>query len=233
LFLDKAPPKLLVAAALLFFTAQRLSDVLSMDWGKVFERDGLVWVKLRQQKTDELIEVPAHRRLVAILRSMEKREGLLVPSPRAGGPWHNRNFSRAWDSAMREAKLDGSGLQRRDLRRTAMVRMAEAGATDAQIAAVSGHTIEQTRQILNTYIPRRGEIAAGAIAAWERMTDAKDRKGAFQVGLAEQRLVALADQEKMLRLARAGVPTQSIANAFDRKVEEVASLLESAKRQTA
>jgi hypothetical protein len=52
--------------------------------------------------------------------------------------------------------------------RTAMVRMAEAGATTAQIAAVSGHTIDQTSRILDTHIPRRGEVAAGAIDAWER-----------------------------------------------------------------
>ncbi|CAH2601917.1 conserved protein of unknown function [Rhodovastum atsumiense] len=60
------------------------------------------------------------------------------------------------------------GLQRRDLRRTAMVRMAEADATTAQIAVVSSHTIDQTSRILDTYIPRRGEVAAGAIDAWER-----------------------------------------------------------------
>jgi hypothetical protein len=47
-----------------------------------------------------------------------------------------------------------------------MVRMAEAGATAAQIAAVSGHTIDQTSRILDTYIPRRGEVGAGAIEAW-------------------------------------------------------------------
>lgn len=54
------------------------------------------------------------------------------------------------------------------MRRTAMVRMAEAGATTAQIAGVSGHTIDQTSRILDTYIPRRGEVAAGAIDAWAR-----------------------------------------------------------------
>lgn len=110
---------------------------------------------------------------------------LLVPSP-TGKPWAYRNFSRAWDRARRSAdwrlarellaaNIDRpairarllKGLQRRDLRRTSMVRMAEAGATTAQIAAVSGHTIDQTSRILDTYIPRRGEVAAGAIDAWE------------------------------------------------------------------
>lgn len=60
-----------------------------------------------------------------------------------------------------------AGLQRRDLRRSGMVRMALAGATTAQIAAVSGHTIDHVQRILDVYIPRRGEVAAAAIAAWE------------------------------------------------------------------
>ena len=89
---------------------------------------------------------------------------LLVPSPR-GLHWQYRNFSRAWDAACDKAGIEG--VQRRDLRRTAMVRMAVAGATTAQIAAVSGHTIDQTARILDTYIPRRGEVAAQAIDAWE------------------------------------------------------------------
>ena len=54
-----------------------------------------------------------------------------------------------------------------------MVQMAVAGATDTQIAAVSGHTIEQTRRILDVYIPRRGEAAQGAIAAWETAGEKK------------------------------------------------------------
>jgi integrase len=59
------------------------------------------------------------------------------------------------------------GLQRRDLRRSGMVRMAQAGATPQQIAAVSGHTIDHVMRILDVYIPRRGEVALEAITAWE------------------------------------------------------------------
>lgn len=48
-----------------------------------------------------------------------------------------------------------------------MVQMALAGATPSQIAAVSGHSIDGAMKILDTYIPRRGDVAAGAINAWE------------------------------------------------------------------
>ena len=41
--------------------------------------------------------------------------------------------------------------------------------TPSQIAAVSGHSINEAMKILDTYIPR-GDVAAGAINAWETTT---------------------------------------------------------------
>jgi len=188
-------PRIKLACALLLYTAQRPGDVLAMTTGHVHDR----WderagrkrlaLQLRQEKTGELVEVPCHQALEALLRERlaERIDSLLlVPSP-TGLPWLYRNFSRAWDRTRgradyrlaRQMLRQGAshdqvraemlkGLQRRDMRRTAMVRMAEAGATTVQIAAVSGHTIDQTSRILDTYIPRRTEVARGAIEAWER-----------------------------------------------------------------
>lgn len=205
--LAAARPSIRLACALMLYTAQRPADVLTMQAHQVVEREGRLWLSLRQAKTGELVEVPCHRLVRGLIderlaERMTARKAqlagdgsspaaspLLVPSP-TGKPWAYRNFSRAWDRTRRSAdwhlarelfragakKADVrprllKGLQRRDLRRTAMVRMAEAGATSAQIAAVSGHTIDQTSRILDTYIPRRGEVAAGAIDAWEAGAD--------------------------------------------------------------
>lgn len=154
-----------LACALLLYTAQRPADALAMTWGQIQDRGGKLWLTLRQAKTGELVDVPAHRDLAAIIQATPRRSMMVVPSP-TGLPWAYRNFARSWDAIREKAGIDG--VQRRDLRRTAMVRMAEAGATTAQIAAVSGHTIDQTSRILDTYIPRRGEVAAGAIEAWEQ-----------------------------------------------------------------
>jgi hypothetical protein len=55
-----------------------------------------------------------------------------------------------------------------------MIRMAEAGATVPQIASVSGHAIDHTQRILETYLPRNAELAKAAIARWsEHKTSAK------------------------------------------------------------
>lgn len=187
-FLGVSKGSIKIAAAVLLYTAQRPSDVVHMTWDRIQEReDGRIWLSLTQEKTSELIAVPAHRELARVLRAVEKKEGLLVSAPR-GGEWSYRNFARRWDSLKWRADfrlvrqllrqgvardeicprtIKASGLQRRDLRRTAMVRMAESGATVAQIAAVSGHSIGYCQRILDRYIPRRAEVAAGAIAAWE------------------------------------------------------------------
>ncbi|WP_146101890.1 hypothetical protein [Rhodopila globiformis] len=100
--------------------------------------------------------------------------------------------------------------------------MAEAGATDAQIAAVSGHTIEQTRRILDTYIPRRGEVAAGAIAAWERMNDAKSPG---------RQPLSAQDRERVNKLAAVGGAPVSIAEAFGIAVEGVVAVLDGRRSQ--
>jgi integrase len=57
------------------------------------------------------------------------------------------------DRFRRVAERAGADAQARDLRRTVMLRMAEAGATTPQIASVSGHSIEATQRILETYLP--------------------------------------------------------------------------------
>jgi integrase len=58
-------------------------------------------------------------------------------------------------------------LQRRDLRRTGMIQLAVAGATTPQIAAMSGHSIDRIQKILDTYLPRKGEVALGGVKTWE------------------------------------------------------------------
>lgn len=212
-FLEVAPDRLRLAMALLLHTVQRPADMLAMTINQVVDRDGRLWISLRQAKTDAWVDVPVHSRLEPLMRARlqearlaelpEDGKGpvagngkrrtaslLLVPSPE-GKLWSKRNFARAWDKALRHANFrlakqlfragwskeqvgDELGLrhrQRRDLRRTGIVRMAEAGATTPQIAAVSGHSIDYCQKILDTYLPRRSEVALGAIIAWEQIAE--------------------------------------------------------------
>jgi integrase len=194
-------PVLRRAFALLLYTVQRPSDVLTLARPMVIEKDGRTWIRLQQAKTKALVDVPCHAGLVAELaRTDERKDGnpLLVASPR-GKQWRYRNFARAWDKvrsranwwlAREELRLRGGlpdrrqtaartsakqavrtkmlgDLQRRDLRRTGMIQLAVAGATTPQIAALSGHSIDRIQKILDTYLPRRGEVALGGVEKWE------------------------------------------------------------------
>ena len=51
-----------------------------------------------------------------------------------------------------------------DLRRTAVVWLAEAGCEIPEIAAITGHSLNRTSAILEVYLPRNTKMAQNAIA---------------------------------------------------------------------
>jgi integrase len=154
-FLEKADPLMRRAFLLAAHTAQRPADCWRMTYdciGQTIERGGrrVLWVMLRH---------PALRAEIAL--RLHPKSDLIAPSP-TGVVWDKNNFARRFRAAREAAGLP-EGLQFRDLRRTVMVRLAEAGASLAQITAVSGHSIEQTQKILEHYIPRNRLMALAAM----------------------------------------------------------------------
>lgn len=156
-----------MAFALLIYTAQRPGDVLAMGWTQY---DGDT-IRLRQQKTRKLLDVPCHRALRAILDAEQGKRASTVIVTHDGRPMSYPAFNRAFAEISLLAGVEGK--QARDLRRTGMLRMAAAGATDTQIASVSGHSIEATKQILETYLPRNVTLAREAIARLEERSTNK------------------------------------------------------------
>jgi squalene cyclase len=51
------------------------------------------------------------------------------------------------------------------------MRLAEAGCTVPQIAAITGHQLDRTLRILETYLPRNTEMARAAIHTLESYTN--------------------------------------------------------------
>jgi integrase len=152
------------AFLLLQYTAQRPGDALRMTWPQY---SGSA-IRLRQQKTGALLDIPVHPLLRDHLDGIDRSRTSLTIVAFRGRPVKYDNFN---DRFCRTSKRAGVDAQARDLRRTAMVRMAEAGATTPQIASVSGHSIEATQQILETYLPRNrdlAEIAIGRLVEYKR-----------------------------------------------------------------
>jgi hypothetical protein len=136
---------------------------------------------LRQQKTGHLIEIPLHDRLAPLVR--QRLADALVDycwsQAQLEGRGAYRNFARSWDAVRRTAGI--VDRQRRDCRRTAVIRLAQAGATVPQIASVSGWASTIVSALVDTYLPRRTEVAASAIAIREDAiaTDARVSSLAF------------------------------------------------------
>jgi integrase len=152
---------------LLRFTAQRPGDVLKMTWPQYSAGA----IRVRQQKTGALLDVPVHPDLAAYLDTVPRHKSCLTIVTYRGRPVAYNRFAERFRRICAAAGIDA---QARDLRRTAMLRMAEAGATVPQIASVSGHSIEATTRILETYLPRNRALAEIAVA---KLADYRKREG--------------------------------------------------------
>ena len=122
-----------LAMALLLYTAQRRSDVVRM--GRQHVRDGMLMV--RQQKTSTALGIPIHPVLAAILNA-NPSDNLTFVTTANGKPFSPAGFGnlfRQW--------CDDAGLPKHctphGLRKAACRRLAEAGCSEHQIAAISGH----------------------------------------------------------------------------------------------
>jgi integrase len=122
-----------LAFALLLFTAQRRGDVIRM--GRQHIRDGVLQV--RQAKTGVVLDIPVHPQLQAIIDATPS-EHLTFLTTKTHKPYSGNYFSaqfRAWCDA---GKLPGE-CSPHGLRKAACRRLAEAGCSANEIAAISGH----------------------------------------------------------------------------------------------
>jgi integrase len=141
---------------------QREGDVLRLGWTQY---DG-VSVRLRQRKTGKLIAVPAIADLRQALDAVPRTAATIVVSETTGRPYTEDNFTHLFREIADAAELP-CDLQFRDLRRTAVVFLAEAGCSIPEIAAITGHSLRTATQILETYLPRNSAMAKNAITRLE------------------------------------------------------------------
>lgn len=141
------------AVLLALYTGQRGQDQVAMTRTHY---DGSA-ISLAQIKTDQRVWVPAHRELRAEL-ARDEAHHLLT---RNGEAWPLNAFQKAAGVAIRAAGL--SGVVWHGLRPTAATRLAEAGASEREIMAVTGHKTAQMVQHYTRSASRKA-MAASAIA---------------------------------------------------------------------
>jgi integrase len=135
LAIRELPEPLRRAVVLAYHTAQRRGDLVLLPWSAY---DGSV-IRLKQQKTGISLVLPVHPDLRAELEmwARDRQSTTILTAPR-GKAWSAQDLSHALPPA-----LQAIGLVRRlnihGLRKLAATRLAEAGCSAHEIAAITGH----------------------------------------------------------------------------------------------
>jgi integrase len=151
-----------LALALLLYTGQRRSDVIRM--GRQNIRNGLLHI--RQQKTGIELAIPIHRAL-AIIIAETPADHLTFLTTQYGGPFSETGFSHWFREQCDKAGLEHCSAH--GLRKAAARRLAEAGCTAHEIAAITGHA--SLREIVRyTKAVDQQRLAAAAMKKAETRT---------------------------------------------------------------
>lgn len=167
-FLGQATEPMRLALMLGLYTGQREADVLAMRWTDL--EDG--WLTITQRKTGRRVSIPVAQALAVELERARqeqiarRRLGIVILIGERGHPFTGSGFNSTFGRTIRKAGLQG--LTFMDLRRTAVVRLAEAGCTVPEIASITGHAIAETQRIIDTYWAATRIQARAAITKLDR-----------------------------------------------------------------
>jgi integrase len=133
--------------------------------GRQHIRDGVL--RVRQQKTGAVLAIPLHPNLRAVLDATPGDRLTFLTTLRGGKPFEPTSLTQWFAKACRDAGLS-SDYTFHGLRKAACRRLAEAGCTVHEIAAVSGH---KTLQEIERYT-KAADQARLAQAAMARTMEA-------------------------------------------------------------
>jgi len=164
-FLARAPLHLHLPLLLGLWTGQRQGDLLRLPWSAY---DGS-HIRLRQSKSGKPVKILVGAPLKAALDAASKRSPIMLTNSE-GKPWTSDGFRASWRKACATAGIVGVTFH--DLRGTAVTRLALVGATEAEIANITGHSLRDVHAILDMhYLARDPALGENAIRKLERGTN--------------------------------------------------------------
>lgn len=147
-----------LALALLLYTAQRRGDVVRM--GRQHVKDGVL--SLRQEKTGTFVEIPVHPALASIIAETPITGEVTFLTSVTGAAFSSAGFGNVFREWCDEADLP-KRCSSHGLRKAACRRLAEAGCSEHEIAAISGHeSLAEVRRY--TRAASRARMAKSAMA---------------------------------------------------------------------
>jgi integrase len=164
-FLERAPVHLHLPLLLALWTGQRQGDLLRLPWSSY---DGK-HIRLRQSKGGKPVAILVGKPLKAALDAALKRSPIMLTNS-DGKPWTSDGFRASWRKACAVAGVRDVTFH--DLRGTAVTRLALVGATEAEIANITGHSLRDVHAILDMhYLARDPALGDNAIRKLERGTE--------------------------------------------------------------
>jgi len=150
----------LLAYKIALHTGARLSDVLALRWSDL--DDGVI--KFTQKKTGDAVVIPVQPALATAL-AVAVKKGVFVVTRRDGRPFTRSGFQSIWQRAIRNAGTRGYTFH--GLRATLASEIAEAGGSDAEAQAFTGH---RSRHMVEHYTrgARQRVLAESAVVKLER-----------------------------------------------------------------
>ncbi|WP_395832043.1 tyrosine-type recombinase/integrase [Elstera sp.] len=157
-FLARAPEHLALAFQMALWTGQRQGDLLAMTWS-CYDGECIRW---QQQKTGVRVEIPILDPLKSLLDARRGKPLDPILQTTRGTRWTTTGFQTSWRKVCLDAGVRGVTFH--DLRGTAVTRLAVASATEAQIAALTGHSTRDVRNILDSnYLHRDPALSREAM----------------------------------------------------------------------
>jgi integrase len=146
-----------MAFALLLHTGQRRSDVIRMGYQHI--QDGML--RVRQEKTGAELEIPINGQLAEAIAAFSSRN-LTFLTTRLGRPFSPVGFSNWFGLACDDAGLP-SRCTAHGLRKSCARRLAEAGCTEHEISAITGHaSLQEVQRYTRSADQKRLAISAMA-----------------------------------------------------------------------
>lgn len=156
------------ACAIGLYTGQRIGDVLRMQLGHIKDNA----IEVRQEKVKgNWMTIPLHSELRPLVARVRSRGHVFLVSKDNGAPFTDDQFHAAWGREMDkepQGQVRQSGLVFHGLRKNAAVKLAEAGCTEHEIAAITG----QSLQMVQHYTKRARQFRL-ALSAMEKVEGAR------------------------------------------------------------
>jgi integrase len=147
-------------------TGQRRGDLIAMTWGQY---DGAS-IRLRQEKTGKALVIPVGPDLHAELEAWKaKRQAAVILTSPQGRPWTAPHLTREMTKRLRAIGLPDITVH--GLRKLAATRLADAGCSAHEIAAITGQSLAMVE--LYTRSADQQRLAQSAV---ERLENARNRR---------------------------------------------------------